>query len=80
MRGTMDECFIEMKNKVALVHINGGYTKDEVIAMFTKLQLEIDKKSIVDYDEDLYDGGECVISISEINEIIQEKIDLLKGR
>lgn len=53
--------------------------KADMVAMLTEIQLEIEEKSIIDYDEDLYDGGECVISISEINEIIQEKINKLKG-
>lgn len=49
-----------------------------VVDILTEIQLEIEEKSIIDYDEDLYDGGECVISISEINEIIQQKINSLK--
>lgn len=52
--------------------------KADMVAILTDIQLEIEEKSIIDYDEDLYDGGECVISISEINEIIQEKINSLK--
>jgi hypothetical protein len=52
--------------------------KADMVAMLTEIQLEIEEKSIIDYDEDLYDGGECVISVSEINEIIQQKIDSLK--
>lgn len=52
--------------------------KADMVAMLTEIQLEIEEKSIIDYDEDLYDGGECVISISEINEIIQQKINKLK--
>ena len=52
--------------------------KADMVAMLTEIQLEIEEKSIIDYDEDLYDGGECVISISEINEIIQQKIGKLK--
>ena len=52
--------------------------KSDMVAMLTEIQLEIEEKSIIDYDEDLYDGGECIISISEINEIIQQKINALK--
>ena len=52
--------------------------KADLKAILVELQLEIEEKSIIDYDEDLYDGGECVISISEINEIIQQKINKLK--
>jgi hypothetical protein len=52
--------------------------KADLKAILVELQLEIEEKSIIDYDEDLYDGGECVISISEINEIIQQKINSLK--
>ena len=52
--------------------------KADINAILVELQLEIEEKSIIDYDEDLYDGGECVISISEINEIIQQKINSLK--
>lgn len=47
-------------------------------AILVELQLEIEEKSIIDYDEALYDGGECVISVSEINDIIQQKITALK--
>jgi hypothetical protein len=54
--------------------------KADLVAILTELQLEIEEKSIIDYEEDLYDGGECVISISEINEIIQEKINALKEK
>ena len=49
-----------------------------VVDILTEIQSEIEEKSIIDYDEDLYDGGECVISISEINEIIQQEINALK--
>ena len=52
--------------------------KADLVAMLTEIQLEFEEKSIIDYDENLYDGGECVISISEIKEIIQQKIDKLK--
>ena len=51
--------------------------KADLVTMLTDIQLEIKEKSIIDYDEDLYDGGECVISVSEINEIIQQKINAL---
>ena len=52
--------------------------KADLKAILVELQLEIEEKSIIDYDEALYDGGECVISISEINDIIQQKINSLK--
>jgi hypothetical protein len=52
--------------------------KNDMVAMLTDIQLEIEEKSIIDYDEALYDGGECVISISEINDIIQQKISSIK--
>ena len=48
--------------------------KDFKIDVLTGLQLKIEGKSIIDYDEALYDG----ISISEINDIIQNKINVLK--
>jgi hypothetical protein len=51
----------------------------DIEAILVELQLEIEEQSIIDYDEDLYDGGECVISISEINDIIQQKINALKA-
>jgi hypothetical protein len=54
------------------------HLKADMVAMLTDIKKEIEEKSIIDYDEDLYDGGECVISISEINEVIQQKINSLK--
>ena len=67
--------------KVALDFIEGyeQRLKADMVAMLTEIQLEIEEKSIIDYDEDLYDGGECIISISEIKEIIQQKINKLRG-
>ena len=53
--------------------------KADKIDMLEKLKSEIEEKSIIDYEEVLYDGGECVISISEINDIIQQKINSLKA-
>lgn len=67
--------------KFALDFIEGyeQRLKADMVAMLTEIQLEIEEKSIIDYDEALYDGGECVISISEINDIIQQKINALKA-
>ena len=81
MRGTVDECFIEMKNKVALVHLNGGYTKDEVISMLTDLELEIEKNQIIAPQDSFYDkklDGQFNKGISKASEIIQQKINSLK--
>lgn len=55
-----------------------AYTKDEVIAILTELQLEIEENGIVDFEETYVDDGECIISVSECNRLIQQKIDKLK--
>ena len=52
--------------------------KADKVNMLEKLKSEIEEKSIIDYEEALYDNGECIISISEINDIIQKKIDELE--
>ena len=68
----------EVKRLTKELTLQAEVNKQSKIGILTEIQLEIEEKSIIDYDEDLYDGGECIISISEINEIIQQKIDKLK--
>jgi len=65
--------------KGLIVKDNEARVRADMVAILEELKKEIEEKSIIDYDEDLYDGGECVISISEINEIIQDKISALRG-
>jgi hypothetical protein len=55
------------------------FTKDDVMAILTELQLEIEEKGIVDFEETYVDNGECIISVSECNRLIQQKINELKG-
>jgi len=53
--------------------------KADMVAMLTELQLEIEEKGIVDFEETYVDNGECIISVSECNRLIQQKINELKG-
>lgn len=53
--------------------------KADIVAMLTEILLEIEENGIVDFDETYVDDGECIISVSECNRLIQQKIDKLKG-
>lgn len=53
--------------------------KADLETILVDLQLEIEKNGIVDFEENYVDNGECIISVSECNRLIQQKIDKLKG-
>lgn len=53
--------------------------KADLKAILVELQLEIEENGIVDFEETYVDDGECIISVSECNRLIQEKINALKG-
>jgi len=68
----------EYKDAVAKI-IERLFTKDEVVAMLTELQLEIEKNS---YPENVYGdeyGINEIIPTDGVYQIIQQKIDKLRG-
>lgn len=81
MKGKMDECFIAKENKTAIIHENGGFTKQEVVAMLADIQLEIEE-----LDSRAGYGGSGMPTYStdyvrkkKVIDIIQQKINALKG-
>ena len=53
--------------------------KADMVAMLEELKKEIEENGIVDFEETYVDDGECIISVSECNRLIQQKINALKG-
>ena len=53
--------------------------KADMVAILVELQLKIEENGIVDFEETYVDDGECIISVSECNRLIQQKINSLKG-
>lgn len=67
----------ELKEAIELCTIKDIYTKDDLVAMLTEIQLEIDDLWEVTWKSD-YRGGfkdGCI----EVNNLIQQKINALKG-
>lgn len=62
----------ELKDAIELCTVKDIYTKDEVIAMFKEIMLEIEE-----YSKRQYNMDEC-ISETGIDIIIQDKIDKLQ--
>lgn len=52
--------------------------KADLKAILVELQLKIEENGIVDFEETYVDDGECIISVSECNRLIQQKINDLK--
>ena len=52
--------------------------KADMTAVLEELKKEIEENGIVDFEETYVDNGECIISVSECNRFIQEKINALK--
>ena len=44
-----------------------------------KLIERLEEKAFIDYDEYYTDGGECLISISDVKEIVNELAEEYKG-
>ena len=79
--GYMDEEKSEVE-EVANRMTEESYTKDEVIAMLTEIQLEIEEKSYYDttiignYEDEARTN---LVELDDVNDIIQQKINELKA-
>lgn len=68
-------------NDIARFPISEVFTKDEVIAMFTEMQLEIEEKKFLESSCSFMDKTEeknYAVYTDEISKIIQHKINSLK--
>ena len=68
----------ELKEAIELCTVKDTFSKDEVIAILGEIQAQIDDRWEDTWNHD-YRGGYKDACI-EINEIIQHKINALKGR
>ena len=61
-----------------LEHISALFTKEEVIAIFTEIQLEIEDRK-TDYDKDSKAEHDIYYAYDKCSRIIQQKINAIEG-